>query len=67
MPEQHYKRGSPEWKQKMSFVKTGKSNGRMGLKHTQETKKKISDALIGRKLSSETKKKISDAHKGVTK
>lgn len=59
----HYKRGSPDWRKNMSKVKKGKSNGRTGIKHSEETKKKISDSLTGRKLSEETKKKISNSHK----
>jgi len=35
-----------------------------GFKHTEESKKKISDANKGRKRTEETKRKISESHKG---
>jgi group I intron endonuclease len=39
-------------------------NSHIGMKRSEETKKKISDGLKGKKLSEETKKKISDRLKG---
>jgi hypothetical protein len=36
-----------------------------GMKHTEETKKKISEAQKGRKLTEETKRKMSESQKGV--
>ncbi len=39
-------------------------NSHIGMKRSEETKKKISEALKGKKLSEETKKKISDTLKG---
>ena len=37
----------------------------LGMKHSDETKKKMSDARKGMKRSDESKKKMSDAHKGM--
>lgn len=37
---------------------------RTGIKHSEETKKKISETKTGIKRSEETKKKISESHKG---
>jgi len=37
---------------------------RLGIKHTEETKKKMSKAHKGERLSEEHKRKISEAHKG---
>jgi len=38
--------------------------GSRGVRHTEESKKKIGDAHRGKKYSAETKKKIGDAHRG---
>lgn len=38
--------------------------GNLGLQHSEETKKKISEARKGKKLSEETKKRISEAKRG---
>jgi hypothetical protein len=43
---------------------SGERNGRYGMPVSEETRKKISDALKGKPLSEETKKKISDVLKG---
>jgi hypothetical protein len=40
--------------------------GSLGLKHTDESKKKISEVQTGKKLSEYTKIKISESHKGIT-
>lgn len=37
----------------------------LGRKHTEESKKKMSEALRGRKVSEETKRKISEVRKGI--
>ncbi|AGE57917.1 GIY-YIG catalytic domain-containing endonuclease [Paramecium bursaria Chlorella virus NW665.2] len=65
---------SNESKQKMSKSKSGEKNhnyGKTGEKHylygkehTEETKKKISEAMSGKMLSEKTKKKMSDAKSG---
>lgn len=44
-------------------ILVGGSSGRRGLKHTEETRLKISIAGTGRKASEETKKKLSEAWK----
>ena len=59
----------PDYKKKMSTLFSGENNpqfGKFGLdhpaygnKHTQETKRKLSEANQGKKLPEETKKKIS--------
>ena len=41
--------------------------GISGLKHSSETKRKMSDAKKGKKFSEEHKRKLSDAHKGKPK
>lgn len=41
----------------------GEKNNFFGKKHTDETKKKISEWKKGKKLNDETKKKISDSHR----
>lgn len=43
---------------------TDGGDGSQGFKHTEESKRKISEVQIGKKLSEEHKKKISDNHKG---
>jgi hypothetical protein len=53
---------SEEHKKKCSLP--GSRNGMYGRKHTPETLKKISDALMGVPLSEETKRKISEGQKG---
>lgn len=52
---------------KLTFVngRVGKS-GTTGMKMSDETKKRMSDAQTGRKHSEETKEKIGDAHRGRT-
>lgn len=51
------KRGSEEWKRKISKSRTGKH-------HSKETKLKISISAKGRKHSEETKRKLSLGHGG---
>ena len=57
------KRLSDKTKQKMSLVLIGNKRG-LGLKHTEEHKKKISEAEKGKVQSEETKRKISESNKG---
>ena len=47
-----------EQKLNMSNVRKGKPNGRLGKKHSKETKKKIAESKVGVKLSEETKEKM---------
>lgn len=53
---------TPEWIEKRKMF--GERNGMFGKHHTEETKKKISEAMHNRKLSDEHKRKIGEAHKG---
>jgi group I intron endonuclease len=46
---------------KMSDSTSGGHNPMFGKKHTEKTKKKMSDSLVGRTLSNTWKKKISDS------
>jgi len=46
------------------YNQTEGGEGIFGYKHTEETKKKISDAHKGKKLSERHKRKIGQAHKG---
>lgn len=65
-----------EWKENISkatrgekshhWGKRGKETNRFGKKHTQETKKIISDKLSGRVMDEETKKKIGRSCRGKT-
>jgi hypothetical protein len=48
----------------MSDAKKGKISSMCGRYHSEETKKKMSDAHEGKHLTEETKKKISDVNKG---
>lgn len=61
------KRLSKETKMKISVAHKGKDNGRLGIKHTKESKLKISRANKGRKHSLETKRKLSKLLKGKTR
>src|SRR5690606_11838148 len=74
-PEETRKRKSEAIKRRMStpegrkqievILAIGQKTGfRRGLKHSEETKKKISEAHFGRKKSEETKRKMSLAKKG---
>ena len=45
--------------------KTGEDNFLYGKKHTEETKRKISESSLGKKLTEETKRKISEALLGI--
>lgn len=49
---------------KISLTLTGRPGVRKGVKLSDETRKKISEAQIGRKASQDTKKRQSEAHKG---
>lgn len=51
-------------KKKLSDVKKNKPSGRKDIKHSEVSKKKMSEAHKGKKHSEATKKKMSDAHKG---
>lgn len=53
---------TPEWIEKRKMF--GERNGMYGKHHTEEAKKKISEAMHNRKLTEEHKKKIGQAHKG---
>lgn len=53
---------TPEWIEKRKMF--GERNGMFGKHHTEEAKKKISEAMHKRKLTEEHKKKIGDAHRG---
>ena len=47
------------------FLTTREHNAfKKGTHHSEETKKKMSEAAKGKKLSAETRKKLSEAHKG---
>ena len=46
------------------YGRTGKKNPFFGKKHSEETRKKISEANKGKHLSEETRIKISEAQKG---
>ena len=61
-PVESYK--DPEWIRKISEAKIGDKNPMFGMKHTEEAKKKISEANLGNKHTEETKKKLSEASKG---
>lgn len=60
----HCKPLTEEQKRKISEKLKGRISWNKGNHHTDETKKKMSEAAKGRKLSDETKKKISEALKG---
>lgn len=78
--QSHEKNGTAYWQQedflnRMSEVTRGKNNGMYGRKHTEESKKKMSENSKGKfcgedsphwgkPKSEETKKKISEARKG---
>lgn len=53
---------TPEWIEKRKMF--GEKNGMFGKHHSEETKKRISEALKGREISEETRKKIGDFHRG---
>ena len=56
---------TPEIKSKMGFAVHRLLNGNFsGIHHSEETRKKISEAHKGKHRSEETRKKISEAHKG---
>lgn len=59
---------SDETKKKLSEIRKGllcgERNGRYGMPVSEETRKKISDALTGKPLSEETKKKLSEVLNG---
>ena len=44
---------------------TDGGDGSSGRTHTEETRNKISDALVGREISEETKRKMSESKKGI--
>lgn len=55
---------SEETKDRMSFSKKGTKNFMFGKKHSEETKKKISEKKKGQKHSEETKKLYSEQRRG---
>lgn len=57
-------RNRPEYRAKRSELSRGKNNPMYGKKHSEETRKKISEAHKGRKLSEEQKAKLSEIEKG---
>lgn len=56
--------GTEEFRKKMSEVTSGKKNPFYGKHHTEETKRRLSEAHKGKHLSEETIRKIVEAHKG---
>lgn len=64
IPSHLGRKQSEEWVRKR--VRSGKENGMYGKHHTEEAKRKQSEAQKGKILSSETKKKIGNAHRGKT-
>ena len=58
------KKFSKELRNKLSKAHLGRTDSRLGKKHSEETKKRISLAKIGTKASEETKKKISSSNSG---
>lgn len=74
-PEETKRRKSEAMKRRMAtpegrkqveeILAIGQKTGfRRGLKHSEETKKKMSEAKIGKKKSEETKRRMSEAQKG---
>lgn len=55
---------SEEWKAKISDATKGESNPMFGKKHSEESKRKMSEVKKGKKLSEEHKRKMSEVHKG---
>lgn len=53
---------TPEWIEKRKMF--GEKNGMFGKKHTEATKKLMSEKLKGRVVSEEARKKIGDFHRG---
>ena len=57
-----YNKGKPKSDETRRKMKGNKNA--LGYKHSEEVKKKMSEARKGKKRSEETKKKISETHKG---
>ena len=57
---------TPEVRRKLSEAKKGEKHPLYGKTHSEEARKKISEANKGKTLSEETKKKLSEAGKGRT-
>ena len=53
---------TPEWIEKRKLF--GERNGMFGKHHTEETKRKLREALTGKTHTEEAKKKIGDFHRG---
>ncbi len=55
---------SQETRNKISLFHKGRMNGRLGKKHTEEAKRKMSLSHKGKKLTEEHKRKLSISHQG---
>ena len=60
------KRYSEDAKRNISLSLRGEKHPNYGKHHSEETKRKISEAQIGKEISEETRKKLSEANKGRT-
>jgi len=58
---------SEETRERMSSSKVGEKNYMFGKKHSEETKKKISEKRKGYKVSEEVKKRLSEQRLGIPK
>ena len=60
------KRYSEEARRNISLSLRGEKHPNYGKHHSEETKRKISEAQIGKEISEETRKKLSEANRGRT-